>query len=81
MTVLYDDIYTVKDIVKNARYDARIRICTQDKSGEYTAVYDGKVYGLYDDMNKPYCGKNDNNIVYKKIEKLHISYDGIFISI
>ena len=75
------DIYTVKDIVKNARYDARICICTQDKSGKYNAVYNGEVYGLYDNMKKPYCGRNDNNIVYKKIEKLHFSYDGIFISI
>lgn len=81
MTVLYDDIYTVKDIIKNARYDARIRICTQNKDGEYTAVYNGEVYGLYDNMKKPYRGRNDNNIVYKKIEKIHFSYDGIFISI
>jgi len=81
MTVLLDEIYKVKDIVKNARYDARIRICTKSASGEYSAVYDGEVYGLYNYMKKPYCGRNDNNIVYKKIETLHISYDGIFIAI
>lgn len=84
-TMLFNDVYKVKDIIKNARYDANIRITKYNENAseteKYTLLYNGKVYGLYDAMEQEYHGRRNNNIVCYKIKEIDFSYDGIFISV